>query len=377
MAKRRGNHEGTIYQQPNGSWRAHISIAGRRLSKVLPTQRDCREWLKEMRAKLDDGLTLAGARVTVKGHLATWLDSARPTLRPNTIVQYERIVKRYLDPALGRLRLEDLRPDHVQRLYATAQSSGTGVRTVRLIHSVLHRALHQALKWGLVRRNVCDAVDPPIARRTEMTALSARQVDALLSIAESHRLYGLFYLALSTGLREGELLGLRWTDVDWTAGALQVQRQAQWLAGQGVVFQEPKTARGRRAVPLGSATLAVLRDHRKRQVEERLFYGAAWVDQDLLFTTTRGTPLNPSNLIKAFRALLDAAGLPAIRFHDLRHTAATLMLAQGVNPKIVQERLGHASITLTLDTYSHVLPTMQREAADLIDAILDRNRARG
>jgi integrase len=195
-------------------------------------------------------------------------------------------------------------------------------------------------------------------------------VQTLLLAVRGTRYEALYLLAVTTGLREGELLGLKWSDLDWITRNLSIQRQLQRLSGQGMVFSEPKSASGRRVIALGSATIEKLREHYKHQQLERLAAGERWIENDLIFPTIIGTPNEGSNLIRSFKSLLRASNLPIIRFHDLRHTAATLMLQQGIHPKVVQERLGHSQISLTLDTYSHVLPNMQEEAAEKIDELI-------
>jgi len=371
MAKRRGNKEGTIYQRKDGRWCAQVSLDGRRLTHYAKTQRECREWLRDIQAQIEEGLTIDGARASLGEYLEQWLEVTKQSLRPKTWKQYSQIARQHILPGLGNIRLRDLRPDHVQSLYAAKQKAGTSASTVRLIHAVLHKALAQALKWGLVTRNVSDAVNKPKPRREEMKVLDADQARALLKAAEGERLEALYHVAVTTGLRQGELLGLRWSDLDWDAGRLQVQRQLQRISGQGLVFNEPKSSAGRRLVKLGPTVLEKLREHHQRQEQERLFAGDRWHEHDLIFPSTIGTPLEPRNLLRDFKGLLQSAGLPEIRFHDLRHTAATLMLQKDVHPKVVQERLGHSSITLTLDTYSHVLPSMQEDAADKLDALLE------
>ncbi len=371
MGKRRGNHEGSIYQRPTGRWCARISMPdGRRLSKEFGTQREAREWIKATVARVDDGLTLAGARLTVAEFCDRWLDTVRSSLRPKTVLQYEQIVRQHIVPTLGRVKLEDLRADQVQLLYNRKREADTGVRTVRLIHAVLHRALRVALRWGLVRRNVADAVDQPGKEQKEMRALSAEQARALLAAARGHRLEALFHLALSLGLRQGELLGLKWEDVDWNGRTLQVRRQMQYIPGQGKLLVEPKTAAGRRTLSLGEADLAKLREHKRRQAEERLALGPYWADQGLIFPSSIGTPLERNALLTAFKTLLQAAGLPRVRFHDLRHTSATIQLAAGIPPNVVQQRLGHATIDVTLGIYSHVLRGMHEDAARRMDELL-------
>ncbi len=370
MAKNRGHNEGTIYQRPDGRWCAQVSLSGRRLTHYAKTQRDCRDWLKETIAQVDSGLTIEGARTTLAEYLGKWLEIAKPSLRPNTSIQYTWIVRQYITPEIGSIRLKDLRPDHIQALLSDNLEAGVGVRTIQLIHAVLHRALVQALKWGLVGRNPADAVEKPRAARQEMRVLDPAQVLVLLNAAPDTYWEALLYLAVTTGLRQAELLGLCWTDLDWQTGELKVQRQSQYIIGQGFVFSEPKSAAGRRLVVLGDVALGKLRKHHEAQDEQRAKAGERWREKGLIFATHLGTPMHPRNLRVSFGKLLVKAGLPRVRFHDLRHTAATLMLQQGVHPKVVQERLGHANINLTLGTYSHVLPGMQGDAAHKLDTLL-------
>jgi len=247
---------------------------------------------------------------------------------------------------------------------------GASPRTVQLIHAVIHRALKQALNWGLVGRNVADAVRKPKVVKRELHTLTAAQVQQLFIAAQGDRLEALYHLAVVTGLRQGELLGLRWSDLDWETSQLSIQRQLQRITGQGLVFAELKSAASSRVVALGPATLDELRRHLSKVREMAVLAGDDWRQNDLMFPSTLGTPIEPSDLYRRFQALLKRAGLPRVRFHDLRHTSATLMLQQGVHPKIVQERLGHSSISLTLDTYSHVVPHLQSEAAQLIEDLV-------
>jgi integrase len=369
VAKRRGNKEGTIYQR-NGRWCAQVSLNGRRLTHYAKTQRECREWIRDTLDQIDEGLTIDGARVTLEDFLQQWLETIKSSVRINTWNQYSQIVHQHIIPELGRIKLKDLRPDHIQSLYTAKEAAGTGMPTLRLIHAVFHRALNQALKWGLVTRNPSDAVDRPKPPREEMKVLNPDQARRLLEAAEGGRLEALYYLAITTGLRQGELLGLRWSDLNWETGRLRVQRQVQRISGQGLVFSEPKSDAGRRGIRLGSTALEKLKQHKGLQDQQRLFAGDRWQEYDLIFPSTIGTPMGPRNLLRDFKGLLQKSGLPEIRFHDLRHSAATLMLEQGVHPKVVQERLGHSSITLTLDTYSHVLPSLQEDAAEKLDDLL-------
>jgi integrase len=369
MAKRRGNKEGTIYKRKDGRWCAQVSLDGRRLTKYGKTQGEVREWLKEIQAQIDSGLTINGARATMEDYLKQWLEAIKPVLRYKTWQQHEQIVRTYIAPHLGTMRLKDLRPEHVQSLYAAHRKAGVGARTIRQVHTTLRRSFEMALKWGLIPRNPCDAVDKPRVETKEMRTLDSQQVRALLKATEGHRNEALYYLAVTTGMRLGELLGLCWSNVDWETGRLRIQRQAQPQRG-GMVLTELKSASSRRQITLGPVALEKLRERRERYELERLVADERWQEHDLVFPSRKGTPRYPSNLRNEYAVLLREAGLPHIRFHDLRHTAATLMLQQGVHPKVVQERLGHSSVTLTLQIYSHVLPSLHEEVANQLDRFL-------
>lgn len=242
---------------------------------------------------------------------------------------------------------------------------------------MLHRALGQAIRWGAVARNVTELVDPPRVSRKEMRALSPDEARRLLEVAAGTPLEALYAIALTTGMREGELLGLRWHEVDLNGRKLYVVGSLQNLPGEGWKIVEPKTARSRRLVVLSELGADALRRHRAMQAERRLRRGDEWQDNDLVFPNALGKPMNPPNLlIRSLRPLLAKANLPKVRFHDLRHTAASLMLDQGIHPKIVSEMLGHSAVGITLDLYSHVTPSMQAQAADALDSLLGRNFGR-
>lgn len=374
MAKKRGHGEGSIYRRKDGRWVGEIFLgfdqSGKK--KVLRFYGKTREEVQNelIKALRDRQLGVLGepARQTVGQFLQDWLEnSVKGSVRPRTLENYRYAVSHMM--AIARVPLVKLTPQHIQRMYREKQEAGL-TRTVSLMHSVLHKALGQAVKWGLVPRNVVEAVNPPRVPRKEFRPLSPEEVSRFLEAAKDDRLYALYVLAVSCGLRLGELLGLKWDDVDLAKGAIRVARQLQWIKGTGPVFSEPKSAKARRTIVLPANVQAVLRRHRTRQAEERLKLGDVWQDWGLVFTTTIGTPLDPRSVYDSFYPLLEKARLPRIRFHDLRHTCATLLLAQGVHPKIVQEQLGHSQVNLTLDTYSHVTAPMLQEAAEKMDAIL-------
>lgn len=369
---KRANGEGSIYKRKgDGRYCGTLTIEGeKRKSYYGATRQEVSRKLNDALKSHREGLPLADEQQTVGRFLAGWLEAVKPTVRHSTYYRYSGYVRIHITPELGRVRLAKLTPEHLQRLYAHRIEAGLSPMTVKHIHRVIHAALEKAVRWSLVPRNVADLVDPPRTRRREMATLSALEARELMFAAQGERLEALYVVALTTGMRQGELLALRWGDVDLDRRTLQVRASLQ-RAAEGFEFGEPKTASSRRGVALTQAATTALRRHRAAQASERLRVGAAWADLGLVFANEVGGALDPRNVLRrSFYPLLKRAGLPRIRFHDLRHTAATLMLAQGVHPKIASEMLGHSNIGITLDTYSHVTPTMQRSATDALDALL-------
>lgn len=299
----------------------------------------------------DGGTLVIGPSQAVEQFPTTWLaDVVAHTVRESTHESYAQMVRCHVLPKLGKTKLTKLTAQHLAALYALKLAEGLSARSVQYLRAILHRALKQAVRWNLVARNVADLVDAPRPKRTEIRPLSPRQVQTLVGAAKGDRLEALYVLAVSTGLRQGELLGLGWADVDLDSATIRVSRQLSRAKGKGYTFGEPKTARGRRGVTLPAFAVAALREHRRRQLEERLRAGSEWADIGLVFTNLFGRPLEPGNVVRrSFVPLLAQAGCPRVRFHDLRHTAATLLLAQGEHPKVVQERLGHSTIAVTMD----------------------------
>lgn len=369
MAKRRGNGEGTIYKRADGRWCATVSVDGGRRKSFYGRCREdvARKLATALKAK-QDGLPLPAERQTVEHFLKGWLESVHPSVRPRTFESYDLNVRRVV-PHIGRSRLARLTPASIQSCYAALTKGGLSPRSVQQAHAVLHRALRQAEQWGLLGRNPSDAVRAPRPERREIQTLGAAELETLFSATDDERLHGLWVLLATTGLRLGEATALRWGDIDFVEKRLSVKRTLQRQRGAGLVFAEPKTSRSRRMIHLSARALLALRGHRHDQVAERLALGPAWDEGDLVFCHENGHPLDPSFVDRSFHAALDHAGLPRLRVHDLRHTAATLLLERGVHPKVVQEMLGHSTITLTLDTYSHVAPAMHKEAAAQMDAL--------
>jgi len=365
---KRGDGEGSIYQREDGRWCAQASIAGRRRTIYGKTRKAVQAKLRALLSDADRGLLPPTERVTVDEYLARWIeDVVAPSVRPRTLEWYQYALKGHLSPTIGHLKLTRLQPAHLQEMYTRMLSKGHAPKTVRNVHGVIHRALSQALTWNLVSRNVADAVQPPRPKRQEMKVLNPDQVRTLLSTSKG-TMWGTFlHLALSTGMRLGELRGLQWRDVNLDRGDLHVRRQY----GVDRRFSEPKTGKGRRRIALPTSVVESLQEHKRLQAQDRELIGSDYVDQDLVFATPLGRPLPYSTVQGNHKRLLAQAGLPDVRFHDLRHTAATLLLLEGVHPKVVQERMGHSQIAMTLDTYSHLLPSMDREAADRLDKLLD------
>jgi integrase len=321
--------------------------------------------LAKARGDAARGLTFDAGNLTVGEWLDRWLeDAVADTVRPVTFAKYEQIVRNHAKPALGRLRLQTLTPAHVRGLYREKLDRGLSPRTVQYIHVTLNKALKQAVADGLIPRNVCEAVKPPRPQKREIAPLSPEQARCFLEACQGERLEALFVLAVHTGMRQGELLGLHWEDVDLQAGTLRVRR-ALAQTKDGPMLAAPKSAKSRRRIKLTGASVESLKRHRAAQNAERLKIGGLWEDRGLVFPNRTGGFLSPYLLTDGpLKRPLERAGLPPIRFHDLRHTCATILLSRGVHVKLVQELLGHATISITLDTYSHVLPGMDDWLAD-------------
>jgi integrase len=380
--KQSGNGTGTVYPRRNkegkitGYRGSYFTADGRRRYVSAKTKTEARRVLRQAMADADRGLIFDADNLKVGEYLDRWLsDSVSDTVKATTFERYEQITRLHLKPALGRVKLKTLTPAHVRGLYREKLEAGLSARTVRYIHTTLHKALKQAVMDGLIPRNVTEAVKPPQPTREEMHPLTPEQAKVLLQTAHEtgDRLEALYVLAIHTGLRQGELLGLKWDDVDLEDGSLQVRRTLA-ITKSGPVFSFPKTSGSRRSVKLTSKATEALKSHLERQLAEIDRVGSLWSPGDadgLIFASEIGEPLDRRAVTKQkFKPLLRRAGLPETRFHDLRHTCATLLLTRNVNPKIVSEMLGHATIAITLDTYSHVLPNMRDHAAAAMEEAL-------
>jgi integrase len=368
---KKANGEGSIYQRKDGRWVGQLSLSdGGRKFFYGATRREVKERLTAAQHDQQRGLPVLNERELVADFLARWLaDVAKPKLRPMTYHRYQDLLRLHVLPSLGKRPLARLTPQDVQTLLTAKLGEGLAPATVVQIRAVLRRALGQALKWGLVARNTAALTDPPRMQRAEVQPFSPEQARAFLAAVQGDRLEALYTVAVALGLRSGEARGLRWEDLDLDGATLRVRYALQKIDKE---FQlvEPKTVRSRRTIDLPPVAVASLRRHKARQNEDRLRAGEAWQDWGLVFTTSIGTPLDATNVGHYFHRIIKRAELPRIRFHDLRHTAASLLLAQGVHPRLVMEILGHSQIALTMNTYSHVMPTLRKEVAVQMEAIL-------
>lgn len=373
-SKRRGNGEGSIFQRADGRWVAKLAIgydrAGKRLRKTIygHTKKDVQDELTKLQHRKSTGALTATSKVTVSQYLDRWLnDVVRLTVRPSTHRRYAELIATHVTPCIGGVRLHRLTSGDLQGIYSTMEQGGSSPRTRQFVHDVIRNALTNAVGWGLVQVNVCDQLTRPKVPKVKMKVLDARQAAILLNVAKSDRLSAMYTLAVTVGMRQGELFGLQWEDVDLEAGRLSVRHT---LTDNGTLAQ-PKTPKSRRLIELPALAVDALWTHKAAMLAE----GNA--RSPYVFCDTNGGPLRTQNVLRrSFRPILkaaeaalvdatrdDTAKFPAIRFHDLRHTAATLALQEGVHAKVVSEMLGHATVAFTLDTYAHVLPSMGKAAA--------------
>ena len=370
---------GHIRRRGQGVWEISWEIEAdgttgrrrRRWKVVRGTKRDAERALAGAIHRQTAGTDLTPSTATVSHLLNRFLhDVASIRVRPSTLRRYSEFSAN-LQESLGSIRLQALQAPRIQAAYAKMLNSGSAPRTVLHHHRFLRQALTQSIRWGLLAANPTDGVTPPKPVRAEIRTLSTDEVAALIEACDDLALRALVGVAVTTGMRQGELLGLRWSDVDLERGRIRIQRSLRYLGHAGFVFQEPKTARSRRTVAPSAETLVLLREHRMRQLEQRMRLGPAYADQGLVFPREDGRPQVSSRVSHQFRSLTERVGVNPCRFHDLRHTAATLMLTANVHPKIVSDTLGHSTVTTTLDTYSHVIPSLQESVANALEGILN------
>jgi integrase len=369
--RKRGNNEGSIYQREDGRWTAQLTLdKGKRKYIYGKTRREVQEKLTAAMREVQQGVPLPSGRLTLGQFLARWLEqSAKPRVRPKTYVSYEGTVRLHIVPALGKVPMHQVTPDRVQQLLNEKRAAGLSARSVAYIRTVLRIALTQAEKWAMVSRNVAALADSPRVERHKVRPLSPDQAREFLATVRGDRLEALYTVALALGLRKGEALGLLWEDVELDAGSVTIRHQLQRVSGRKELVAT-KTQESNRAIALPPAVVDALRTHRIRQLEERLLAGERWRDSGHVFTSSVGTPLDERGVTRKFQRSRERAGLPPMRFHDLRHSAASLLLAQGVPMRMITELLGHTTIGTTADLYTHILPELRRDTADKMQAIL-------
>ena len=371
MSKQRANGEGTIYQRKDGRWvgSAYVLVrGGRRVRRSVygRTRKEAHRSLTTLLSQAQRGVPAAEGTWTVERYLTYWLaEVVERERRPSTVTTYRKIVERYITPVLGRKRLDRLTPQDIRELVNHCRSEHradgqpVSARTVQMVHAVLRNAVQHAVNEEIVPRNVVKLVKVTTPSYEVGTGLSFEQARTVLELTDADRLRALYVLALGLGLRKGELLGLRWADVDLAAGELHVRQAAQRIGGV-LRFDPPKTRRSRRTVPLPGLCLDALRQHQTRQAAERLQAGPQWSESGLVFTTRRGTPIEPRNLNRHWYITRARADLRTVRFHDLRHTCVTLLLNLGEPPHIVQAIAGHSGIEVTMTIYAHAGRDEQR-----------------
>lgn len=372
---RRANGEGSISRDPKGGWVGRATVGydskGRAVRKAFRarTRAEAGRRLLEFQSLRANGLANLDSHTTLGEWFVRWLDdTVKPSVRRSTFRAYEANVRRHLIPSLGRLTLAKLTPAHVRRFMAERLEQGLSPRSVQFMRANLRAAVQQAVIDGLIGRNVVDLVKAPSVPRFEVEPLTPEQLRAFLEGVRDDRLEALFVCAVSLGLRQGELLGLTWADIDLDARSARVVH----TLGRDGTLGEPKSRTSRRVLSLPDLAVQALARHRVRQRVEREFAGRRWRDTGFVFTTSVGTAIDARNLSRRFQLHLERLGLPHQRFHDLRHACASLLLGENVHPRVVMDLLGHSQIAVTMNLYSHVMPAMQREAADRLDAVLGR-----
>jgi integrase len=375
MGKRRGHGEGSIHLRPDGRWCAIVDLGrdanGRRKRKYVygKTRKEVADQLKALHRDVAAGINLTPEQTTVEQFLHRWLDEIIIHRRPRTQESYRNTVRLHIVPYVGHHKLQKLSVEHVQAMVNKLTKSGLGARSVEYAALVLSRGLNQAKRWGYLQKNVVDGVELPRVKTHMVRPADEQQARALLDAVKGHRQEALYWIVLFLGLRRGEVLGLRITDLDFDTMTITIDGALQRQNGK-LERSDPKTEGSRRILPMPAALAKVLREHLRRLDVERQQAGDAWQEHGYLFPTRVGTPSEPRNVVRNFKATLAAAGLPVTtRFHDLRHWCASLLIAFGTHPKAIQEILGHANIQITLDVYGHLLPNVLRDATDQMDAL--------
>jgi integrase len=370
---RRGKGDGNVSQRKDGRWSAYLTVPGKGRRYVYgPTRREAIMALRALQRSLAQGRGVGSPRLQLGTFLESWLVAVEPNLRPQSWRRYRQLMLDHVAPALGGRPLIRLEPEDLQQLYAAKIREGLSPATVRMVHFILHRALRDAVRWGRCGHNPADLVDPPRLPRKEAAVLGLDEVRAVLQAAAGHQFELLFRVALKTGLRRGELLALRWRDIDLDRGLIIVRGTLQPTpSGSAPLVAEPKSSSSRRALAIDDDLLERLGMHRTTWASTWDGDGNPPGPEDFVFVSATGRPISPSSLLLSWGRLLRRTGLAHMPFHATRHTAATLMLGAGVSPRVASERLGHATVAMTLDRYSHVSDSLRRDAARAVHSLLE------
>jgi integrase len=388
MAKgRRGNNEGSITERKDGRWQAAITVGNnekgepKRIYFYGKTRSEVADKLKIALTEQLKGTLVEPNKIKLNDWLDYWLENyAKLKVRQYTFYNYSYFMNKYVKPRMGHVLLRKLTPPIIQKFYASCMNDtnlgyqgGLSAETIRSIHIILNTALKEAVHQKIIVSNPMEFVTKPKSTKKELHVLTPQQLDHFLEVAKGHPHFAAFVLEWATGLRRGELLGLKWSDIDFDNNRIMVRRSIKRVTGKGIVIDEPKTAMSNRNITIPPQVIQVLIEHRERQERLHKYMGDRFPDTDFVFRSRVGTLLEPVNLYSAFKEILEKAGLPNVRFHDMRHSHATMLLLMGEHPKVVQERLGHKDIGVTLNTYSHVVPGMQERVAERIGSIFNEN----
>ncbi|HEU5377638.1 MAG TPA: tyrosine-type recombinase/integrase [Ktedonobacteraceae bacterium] len=375
--KGRANGEGTVFKRSGKRKKpyvAEITLENRQQKTIgyFKTQEEAVAAKNKALRELEQGKLATGPKQTLKQYLELWLETShKQDVELITYLRGKITLNKHIIPGLGHLQLKALKAQHVQQFYAQKLEEGLSAGYVKNMHDLLSKAIKNAVRWKLISFNIMEDVTPPRPEEREVIILTQNQAQELLKVAQEHDLNAFISLAITTGMRHGELLALRWHDIDFDEGCLHVRHTVNRQGGSGYIEGDPKTRKSRRRIILVPFVLEELKEHRRRQEGKRQEVGAVWVDKDLVFPNNQGKFLPAGTNLARFRKVLKAAGLPPMRVHDLRHNAGTLLMSKGINPKLVQELLGHSDISITLRLYGHVIPSMHGEAMNMWERFLN------
>lgn len=371
------------YRKRGSTWSFAVSLGtdpetGKRRQITrsgFKTKKEAEKACAEMITQYDKGELVIAKSQTLGNYMEFWLENyAKSKLRPSTYTNHEVAVRSRIIPALGKMELDKLSPIHVTKYLTDLQKEELSADYIKYLHAVLKKALNQAVKWQLIPKNIMENVDPPRLEQKEIVTWTPEQANEFLSYAMKDKYYIAFVLAIYTGMRRGEILGLRWKDIDFEQARISVQQTLYRPVNQGIIFQEPKTKSAKRRIAIPLFVVQELETHKVNQDQLKEQFGAGYQDHDLVVCYDDGRPQDPRNLLRHYERIIKRSGLPYIRFHDLRHTHATMLLQLGEHPKVVSERLGHSRVGITMDVYSHVMPDMQKDAADNFERMMKQKR---